>query len=67
MRKNIRAARAARTLSQFFDVVLPNDNVKFRNLRFYRQREHSTVNLSFSVLTSTALLPVHLRRALSTI
>ena len=45
---------------------LPNDNVKFRNLRFYRQREHSTVNLSFSLLTSTALLPVHLRRALST-
>ena len=46
---------------------LPNDNVKFANVRFQRQREHRTVNLSFSKFTSTALLPVHLQRALSTI
>ena len=32
-----------------------------------RQREHTTVNPAFSVLTSTALLPVHLQHALSTI
>ena len=39
---------------------LSNDNVKFPNLKFYRQREHATVNLSFSIFTSTVLLPVHL-------
>ena len=46
---------------------LPNDNVKFPNSRFQRQRELTTVNLSFSIFTSTVLLPVHLQRALSTI
>ena len=34
MTKNNRAARVERTLEQFFDVRgLPNDNVKFPNLR----------------------------------
>ena len=44
---------------------LSNDNVKFQNLTFLRQREHTKVNLSFSIFTSTALLLVHLQRALS--
>ena len=38
MRKNNRAARAARTLEQFFVIRLPIDDVKFPNLRFKRQR-----------------------------
>ena len=67
MRKNNRAARAARTLVQFLDVVCQMTRWKFPNLRFSRQREHQTVNLSFTTFTSTALLPVHLQRALSTI
>ena len=48
---------------------LPNDNVKFPNLRFKREREHTTVNLynSFSIFTAMAILPIHLQRALSTI
>ena len=33
-----------------------SNDVKFPNLRFWRQREHPTVNLSFSVFTSSALL-----------
>ena len=46
---------------------LPNDNVKFSNLRFFKtlnllwlkpQRELTTINLSFSTFTSMALLPV---------
>ena len=40
---------------------------KFLNVRFYRRREYTAVNLSFSVVTSTAFLPVHLQRALSTV
>ena len=42
-------------------------NENFQKLRFQRQREHTTINLSFSIFTSTSLLPVHLQRALSTI
>ena len=42
--------------------------MKIPNLRFERQHEHTAaVNLSFSIFTSTALLPVHLQRALSAI
>ena len=35
-------------------VCMPNDNVKFPNLRFKRQSEHTSVNLSFSIFTSTS-------------
>ena len=40
MRKNNRAARVASTLVELSDVVCGNDNVKFPNLRFLRQREN---------------------------
>ena len=53
MRKNNRAAHAARTLVEFSDVVSANDIVKFP-LRFKGQREHPSVNPSFSMLNSTA-------------
>ena len=41
-------------LSRIFWRSLPNDNVKFPNLRFKRQSEHTSVNLSFSIFTSTS-------------
>ena len=41
----------------FFDVTA---KWQCEILRFWRQREHTEVNLSFSIYTSTALLPVHL-------
>ena len=65
MKKNNRVTRAARTLVEFFDVICQMTTCKFPNVRFLRQREHTTVNLSFSVFTSTALLPVLLQHALS--
>ena len=53
MRKNNRAARVARTLEEFFDVLsLPNNNVKFPNLRIF---------------TSTAKVKVLFQHVLSTI
>ena len=55
MRKNNRAARAARTLVEFSDVGCANDIVKFPN-----------VNLSFLVLNCTAFLLVHNERDWST-
>ena len=60
------------TCRTHFRIILwrsqPNDNVrKFPNLRFSRQLEHTTVNLSFSIFTSTVLLPVHLQRTLATV
>ena len=52
MKKNNRAARAARFLVQCFDVVrLPNDDVKYSYLRFWRQRELAGVKFSFFALT----------------
>ena len=64
MRKNNRAARAARTLVEYSDVVCADDIVKFP-LRFKRQREHPSVNLSFSKLNSTAFLLLYFKRNLS--
>ena len=47
MKKNNRAARAARFLVPCFDRrSLPNDHVKFSYLKFCRQRELAAVNLS---------------------
>ena len=71
IRENSRKFHATRwsccTCGTHFSTILwrslPNDNVKFPNLRFKRQREHTTVNLLFS----TALLPVYLQCALSII
>ena len=57
--------RAARTLEQFFYLVC-QITWNFHNLRF-NDNEDTTLNLSFSIFTSTALLPVHLQPALSTI
>ena len=51
MRKNNRAARAARFCCNFWR-SLPNDDVKFSFLRFWRQREPAAVNIFHS-------LPLH--------
>ena len=66
MRKNNRAARAARTLVQVFHVVCQMTTWNFQ-ISGSNDNVNTTVNLSFSIFTSTALLPVHLQRALSTI
>ena len=47
--KNNRAARAARFLVQFFDVVCQITTWKFK-WRFQRQRKNTTVNISFSII-----------------
>ena len=60
MKKNNRAARAARTLVEFSDVS------KFP-LRFKRQRKHPSVNISFPILNSAAFLVLYFRHHLSTI
>ena len=67
MRKTNRAARAARTLVQFFDVVCQMTTWNFPIQGFNRQREDTTVNPSVSIFTLTELLLGHLQRALSTI
>jgi len=61
------SARTTRHLNKLPFLFLLNGIVKFPNLRFLRQLERITVNHLFSIFTSTALLPVHLQRALSTI
>ena len=68
-RKNSRAGRVARAhFSRILRRSLPNDKVEFPILQFWRQREHTTINLSFSAaFTSKALLPVHLQGARSTV
>ena len=48
MRQNNHAARGARFLVQFFDVVCTIEDVKLSNLRFWRQLEPRAVNLYFS-------------------
>ena len=56
-KKNNRAARAARFLEQCFGRSLPNDDLKFSYLRFWRQRELAGVNLSFFAFTWKPFLP----------
>ena len=64
MRKNNRAARAARTLVEIFDVVCQRqgDISKFKVLM---PRWTHKSKSSFSIFTSTAPLPVHLHAACS--
>ena len=52
MRKNNRAARAARTSVHLFDVVCQMTSWNFLNLRFWRQGEHTTVYLLFFVYSN---------------
>ena len=56
MKKNNRAARAARFL-MFFSRSLPNDDVKFSYLRLWRQRELAAVNLSLFAFTWKPFVP----------
>ena len=49
----------------FLRLPLQNNNVKLLNLRFCGEREHMTVNCSFSVSTWMPFLPIlfHIRSA----
>ena len=53
MKKNNRAARAARFFATMFWRSLPNDDVKFSYLRFWWQRELVTENLSLCLYMKT--------------
>ena len=64
MRKNNRAARAARTLVQVFDVVCQMTTRNFQ-LKGFNDNVNTTVNVSFSGIYFNEPLPVHLQRALS--
>ena len=61
-KKKVVFSRAARTLAQRRS--LQHNNVEKRNERFWPQREHTTVNLSFAHFNSKSLVPVQLQMIL---
>ena len=63
MKKNNRAARAARFLVQMFWRSLPNDDVKFSYLRFWQQSEVAAVNLSPFAFTWKPFVPNKRKRS----